>query len=220
MTSFGEEWRDSARDHRITTHFKPIHTLHQSLVHPKDKQPKGRVSGVVYGVQCSEDLACKEQYIGETSQPLLQSRMSQHGRASSSSNESAVHASGHSFDIQVVHVLDCDSCWFERGMKEVIWVWHEQLSLNLSWGVRVKLSHGWDRIIQDIPRRMTSSPVSIPTDRKSSQGPSQPSWRSQVAIAMLVAPNQVYVWLTRFEHFYTFVRQKYVIIGTFYDEKK
>ena len=166
------------RDHGITTHFKPTNTLRQSLVHPKDKQPKGRVSGVVYGVQCSEDLACKEQYIGETAQPL-HSRMSQHRRASSSGNDSAVythlHASGHSFDIQDVHILDRDSRWFERGVKEAIWVRHEQPSLNRSGGVRVKLSHGWVRVIRDIPRRMTSSPVNIPTDRKSSQGPSQPS---------------------------------------------
>ena len=52
---------------------------------------KGRLSGVVYGVQCSEDKACKEQcqYIGETSQ-YLQSRMSQHRKATSSGNDSAV----------------------------------------------------------------------------------------------------------------------------------
>ncbi|XP_072022377.1 uncharacterized protein [Amphiura filiformis] len=43
------------RDHGITTHFKPTNTLRQSLVHPKDKQPKGRLSGVVYGIQCAED---------------------------------------------------------------------------------------------------------------------------------------------------------------------
>ncbi|XP_072014953.1 LOW QUALITY PROTEIN: coiled-coil domain-containing protein 150-like [Amphiura filiformis] len=34
-------------DHGITTHFKPTNTIRQSLVHPKDKQPKGRISGVV-----------------------------------------------------------------------------------------------------------------------------------------------------------------------------
>ena len=97
----------------------------------------------------------------------------------------------HNFDIQDVHILDRDSRWFERGVKEAIGVRHEQPSLNRSGGVRVKLSHGWDRVIREIPRRMASSPVNIPTDRKSSQGPSQPSWRSQVAVATLVALNQV-----------------------------
>ncbi|XP_072051687.1 uncharacterized protein [Amphiura filiformis] len=46
-----EELKRIFRDHGITTHFKPTNTLRQSLVHPKDKQPKGRISGVVYGVQ-------------------------------------------------------------------------------------------------------------------------------------------------------------------------
>ncbi|XP_072043529.1 voltage-dependent T-type calcium channel subunit alpha-1G-like [Amphiura filiformis] len=70
------------RDHGITTHFKPTNTIRQSLVHPKDKQPKGRISGVVYGVRCSEEQACQDSYIGETAQPL-HNRMLQHRRASS-----------------------------------------------------------------------------------------------------------------------------------------
>ena len=41
-----------------------------------------------------------------------------------------LHASGHSFDIQDVHILERDSRWFERGVKEAIWVRHEQPSLN------------------------------------------------------------------------------------------
>ncbi|XP_072037413.1 uncharacterized protein [Amphiura filiformis] len=37
------------REYNITTHFKPVNTIRQALVHPKDKQPKGRQSGLVYG---------------------------------------------------------------------------------------------------------------------------------------------------------------------------
>ena len=38
--------------------------------------------------------------------------------------------------------------------------------INSSGGVTVKLSHGWDRIIRDIPHQRTSSPLSKPTDQR------------------------------------------------------
>ncbi|XP_072017480.1 uncharacterized protein [Amphiura filiformis] len=105
------------RDHGITTHFKPTNTIRQSLVHPKDKQPKGRISGVVYGARCSEEQACQDSYIGETAQPL-HNRMLQHRRASSGGNDSAVFlhlkASGHHIDTKDVCILDREQRWFER----------------------------------------------------------------------------------------------------------
>ena len=65
-----EKLRRVFKDYNISTHFKPTNTIRQALVHPKDKQQKGRVSGVVCGIQCSETFDCNEHYIGETSQPL------------------------------------------------------------------------------------------------------------------------------------------------------
>jgi len=168
-----EKLRRIYRDHGISTHFKPTNTIRQSLVHPKDKQPKGRLSGVVYGVRCAEDQDCQEHYIGETGQPL-KNRMSQHRRASSSGNDSAVYthlkASGHQFELEDVVILDREQRWYERGVKEAIWVRAEQPSLNRSGGVRTNLSHGWDRTIKTIPRRLTSAG----SDRKSYSIPSQP----------------------------------------------
>ena len=46
------------KDYNISTHFKPTNTILQALVHPKDKHPKGLVSGVVHGIQCSETFDC------------------------------------------------------------------------------------------------------------------------------------------------------------------
>ena len=101
-----------------------------------------------------------DKYIGETAQPL-QNRMSQHRRASSSGNDSAVyshlHASGHRFDTEDVCILDRESRWYDRGVKEAVWIRAEDPSLNRSGGTRVNLSHGWDRVIRDIPSRMSSS---------------------------------------------------------------
>ena len=158
-----EKLRRVFKDYNISTHFKPINTIRQTLVHPKDKQPKGRVSGVVYGIQCSETFDCNEHYIGETSQPLKK-RLQQHSRSSSGPAESAVfahrRASGHEFDFDEVKILDRESRWFERGVKEAIWVRAEQPALNRTGGVRHNLSHAWDRSIKTLPRKMTSSKTS------------------------------------------------------------
>ncbi|XP_072036942.1 uncharacterized protein [Amphiura filiformis] len=53
------------REYNITTHFKLVNTIRQALVHPKDKQPKARQSGLVYGIQCAESFNCTDTYIGE-----------------------------------------------------------------------------------------------------------------------------------------------------------
>lgn len=104
-------------------HLKPKNTVKQKLVHPKDKTPWQKLSNVVYAVQCSED--CNYLYIGETKQPLHR-HMAQYRRASSSGQDSAVHlhlkGTGHFFEDHNVHILDREDRWFERGVKEAIFV--------------------------------------------------------------------------------------------------
>ena len=53
----------------IQTHFKGNRTLKQLLVKPKDQDPTDKKSGVIYMYQCGE-IACNEEYIGETSRTL------------------------------------------------------------------------------------------------------------------------------------------------------
>ena len=50
----------------IQTHFKGGKTIKNLLVSPKDKDPMVNQSGAIYWYQCG-DLACDEEYIGETS---------------------------------------------------------------------------------------------------------------------------------------------------------
>ena len=54
------------RKYGIQTHFKGNRTIKNILVKPKDKDPLERKSGAIYWYQCGE-LACDEEYIGETS---------------------------------------------------------------------------------------------------------------------------------------------------------
>ena len=95
--------------------------------------------------------------VSETSQPLRK-RFQQH---TSGSSVSAVFdhlkASGHKTDLEEVKIIDRETRWFEHGVKEAIWVRAENPSLNRSGGVRIKLSHAWDRTIRTLPRKLTSS---------------------------------------------------------------
>ena len=47
----------------ITVHFKPVNTLIQQLVNPKDKLDKQKQSGTVYFIQCE---GCPASYVEET----------------------------------------------------------------------------------------------------------------------------------------------------------
>ncbi|XP_047457867.1 uncharacterized protein LOC125018165, partial [Mugil cephalus] len=135
IAGVSEKLRRIFGKHRIPVYFKPGNTLRQKLVHPKDKTPRQKQSNVVYAVQCSEE--CTDLYIGETKQPIHK-RMAQHRRASSSGNDSAVHLhlkdKGHSFEDNNVKVLAREDRWFERGVKEAIYVKMEKPSLNRGGG--------------------------------------------------------------------------------------
>ena len=51
------------KKYRITTVMKPVNTLRQNLVHPKDKIPQEKSSGAVYQIPCKN---CENSYIGKT----------------------------------------------------------------------------------------------------------------------------------------------------------
>ena len=82
--------------------------------------------------------------MGETKQTLGK-RLYQHRRASTSGcRDSAVYthlnSASHSFDNKDVIILDRESRWFERGVKEALYVKREQPSLNKGGGLRHNLS--------------------------------------------------------------------------------
>ena len=154
MAGVSEKLRRIFNTHQIPVHFKPSNTLRQKLVHPKDKIPREKQSNVVYAVQCNEE--CSDLYIGETKQPLHK-RMSQHRRATTTGQDSAVHLhlkeKGHSFDDHKVRILAREDRWFERGVKEAIHVKLERPSLNRGGGLRHHLSPTYNAVFRALPRR-------------------------------------------------------------------
>ena len=84
--------------------------------------------------------------------------MSQHRRSTSSGQDSAVHLhlkeKGHSFDDSNVRILDREDRWFERGVKEAIYVHLEKPSLNRGGGLRHHLSATYNAVLGALPRRI------------------------------------------------------------------
>ncbi|XP_070401572.1 uncharacterized protein [Nothobranchius furzeri] len=152
VAGVSEKLRRVFSKHNIPVYFRPSNTLRHKLVHPKDKTAKHKLDNVVSAVQCSE--GCPDLYIGETKP--LHKRMAQHRRATSTGQDSAVHLhqkdKGHSFEDANVHILDREDRWFERGVKEAIYVHCEQPSLNRGGGLRHQLSPIYNPVLRSLPR--------------------------------------------------------------------
>ncbi|KAL3978929.1 G2/M phase-specific E3 ubiquitin-protein ligase [Sarotherodon galilaeus] len=169
VAGVSEKLRRVFSKHDIPVYFRPSNTLRHKLVHPKDKTPKHRLNNVVYAVQCSEE--CPDLYIGETKQPLHK-RMAQHRRATSTGQDSAVHLhlkdKGHSFEDANVHILDREDRWFERGVKEAIYVHCERPSLNRGGCLRHQLSAIYNPVLRSLPRRLNTHSHPGPSDLRKS----------------------------------------------------
>ena len=112
----------------IRTHYKPVNSIRQQLVAPKDKIKTVDKSGVVYQLNCQE---CPAAYVGE-SERALRTRVGEHKRPSNTTSPVAQHAkqSKHRIDWSNVKVLDQDSNYFSRGVREAINIYRHPSSLN------------------------------------------------------------------------------------------
>ena len=98
------------------------------LVSPKDKTKTEQLSGTAYYLTCGGWPAA---YVGE-SERALKARLAEHKRPSSTTSPVAQHikATNHSIDWKEVKVLDKDSNWFNRGVREAINIHRHPSSLN------------------------------------------------------------------------------------------
>ena len=105
---------------------------------------------MVYEVQCKD---CDARYIGETERPL-KARVKEHQRESS---PVATHAKAHrhTIDFQKVKVLDQETQWFRRGVKEAIHIEAKGADLNRDKGWH-HLAPGYRSLISDLSRGTTT----------------------------------------------------------------
>ena len=112
----------------IHTHYKPINSIRQQLVAPKDRTKMEHKSGTVYHIMCDD---CPAAYVGE-SERTLKTRLAEHRRPSSSSSPVVQHTkhTKHTINWNNVKVLDQDSNWFNRVVREAINIYRHPSSLN------------------------------------------------------------------------------------------
>ena len=131
----------------IQVHFKGNRTLKQLLVKPKDQEPMDNKSGAIYMYQCGE-LACNEEYIGETSRTLGE-RYREHLK-----ELSPIHA--HS--TQTVHnttpdnfnIIGREDHGLARTIKEYIYIRVNNPTLNQNID-KYSVNHIWDRVLLNTP---------------------------------------------------------------------
>ena len=123
---------------------------------PKDSVSKENVVGAVYKIKCEE---CEVTYISQTERSL-KSRLNKHRRPSSITSEVSKHIHiehpEHSVELENTEILTTESRWFERGVKEAIYIRALNPSLNRDGG-RYNLPPVWDiikkRVKTDRPSR-------------------------------------------------------------------
>ena len=137
--------------HQVKVCHKPQNKLRGLLVAPKDKSGKGDITGAIYHIPCAGgDHPCKEFYVGETERALW-TRFLEHKRPSSvATHEVADHihieSPDHRVDFKDTKVLDRDQSWWERGIREAIYIRTLKPTLNRNEG-RYTLPTVWNRVI-------------------------------------------------------------------------
>ncbi len=113
----------------VAAHTRPHDTLRRRLVRPKDSEEAQKKCGVVYHLSCAQ---CDSQYIGETERSLHK-RLQEHRRESSPVGHHMIEKT-HKLDDQNIKVIDRESRWFERGVREAIHIRAQSPSLNRDQG--------------------------------------------------------------------------------------
>ena len=125
------------RKQGVSVHTKPMHTIRQTLVHPKDRTSKLDKCGVIY--ECD---SCPSHYVGETERSLRK-RAKEHHRDSSPVGHH-MKIKGHSFEEGNIKVLDKESDWFKRGVKEAAYISITKPQLNRDRGRHQSLLQSCD----------------------------------------------------------------------------
>ena len=141
-----EQVRRLYKNYNIPAYYKPFNTLRQQLIRPKDPVPKERVVGPIYHVFCED---CAKDYIGET-EKSFKARFDEHKRPSSVNFEVSRHIHqenpGHSVSLTESRILGVEQGWFQRGVKEAIFIHTMNPSLNRDGG-HFNLSPMWHNIV-------------------------------------------------------------------------
>ena len=109
----------------VKVHIRPVNTIRSLLVSPKDPTKKLDQAGVVYRIGCRD---CPAHYIGETERQLGK-RIKEHQRPPSHVHHHMNYHS-HSFDPEEVQIVDRETTWLARGIRESIHIHRTRPPIN------------------------------------------------------------------------------------------
>ena len=118
------------RANGVQVHVRPLHKLRNVLVSPKDTTPHLQLANIVYMIECEAE-GCSERYVGETGRKL-EVRSKEHMKKGPVSDH--LQQASHTFTIQNTKVLERETDWFRRGVKEAIQIYQQDATLNLDRG--------------------------------------------------------------------------------------
>ena len=135
------------KKHDITLVSKPDTTIRDLLVKPKDRTDKKKICGSIYKINCRD---CDSFYLGESSRQLT-IRLAEHHKSNRDGDQKSatsehVIKTGHCMDFENTEVIDCDTRYYQRKIKEAIWIRTHKPQINRDVGVN--LSHIFDPILK------------------------------------------------------------------------
>ena len=145
IKGLGEKLRRIFKKSGINTVFRPHKTIKKILRSPKDKTDKMDKTGVIYHLKCDD---CGEDYIGETERKI-RDRFPEHRRKSSiktSAMAHHLHYNNHKLTERNCKILDRESDWRKRGIKEAIYIRKNAPTLNRDED-RHQLTGTWDNLL-------------------------------------------------------------------------
>ena len=131
----------------IQVHFKGNTTIKQVLMKHKDQDPRDSKSGVIFSFLCS-NIACDEEYIGETSRTLGE-RCKEHLK-----QPSPIHAhiqqTGHNSRDNSFNIIGREDWGQARTIRKTIYIRVNNPTLNENIG-KYNLGHIWGRVLFNTP---------------------------------------------------------------------
>ena len=127
MQGMSEPLQRVFRAHGVNMYHKPVNTIRQQLVRPKDKLDKNKKCGTIYQVDCEQ---CEATYIGETAR-ALGTRIKEHvsGNTNSAITDHT-QTTGHRIRGDKVKILDQETNWHKRKVKEAIYIRRHAPKMN------------------------------------------------------------------------------------------
>ena len=141
-----ESFKRICRKYAIEAHLKAGNTIKNLLMHPKDKDPLLKKSGVIYRYKCDR-VDCDEEYIGESARNF-EERFKEHLKAPSPIHDH-LNISVHAVTIDNFSILWREDQNLMRTIKEALYIMVNNPSLNRNI-CKYHLSHIWNAVLLNI----------------------------------------------------------------------